>query len=132
MDPVLDYLLKPRRFQDLWAAPTSAEAFGIIPDDGKSALERMNEGLIELDKIGLAPSQEIHAREWGFFKNGRYLEGKGYLVISPMPFGRLGIQLVPRNDEVLKHLLKEEGIEEKSPKEESQSIVTWMKNRKSS
>ena len=73
-------------------------------------LERIKEGLNELAKLGPPPNPEIHEREWGFFKQGRWLEGKGNLVIFPMPFGRVGISLSPHNDEVLKHILKEEGI----------------------
>lgn len=109
-DPVLESLLRPRKLSDLWSLPHIDPNPWALPKDGKTAIERVKEGYEELKKIKGAPYTQIYSYKWGFFKKGRWLEGKGNVILTP-GWGRLSIRLIPYNKEVFEHLLEEQGIE---------------------
>jgi len=109
-DPVLEFLLKPRKYSDLWALPLIDPDPWALPKDGKTAIERVKEARAELEKIVPAPCTQIYSYEWGFFKQGRWLEGKGNVILTPEG-SRQSIKLIPYDKEVFEHLLEEQGIE---------------------
>lgn len=108
-DPILEFLLRPRNFSDLWSPPSIDPDPWAYPKDGKTAIERVKEGVAELEKIGPAPHTRIYSYKWGFFKQGRWLEGTGTVILTP-GWGRQSIRLIPYDKEVFEHLLEEEGI----------------------
>lgn len=111
-DPVLEFLLRPHKIPDLWSLQYIDPDPWAFSKDGKTAIERVKEGVAELKKIRPAPYTQIYSYEWGFFKKGRWLEGKGNVSLTPEG-RRQSIRLIPYDKEVFEHLLEEQGIEVK-------------------